>query len=319
MKKFYFIICSIFCCVNILAQNIEKFYNWEWEECSPKVARFYSVIEKKDSLYYRNDFFIREKSLQMKGSYLDADCKIENGKFYYFHANGSLEKLGNYVDGKKEGLWLSYHQNKMMNDSTFYKNGNVIGTSMSWHNNGFAADSTTLNENGVGVSVGWFDNGFLSYAGRYSEEKKQTGKWIYFHKNGKKSALETYSEGELIEKTYFDEDGIQLADTNNRNKDVVFEKGEKAWNKYINRALYFPNNYKFENGDSAIVVVQFTINEDGKVENVIVTNPFYPAFDRIVVYVIKNSPKWLPAISHNRNVKTVIKQTVNFIQTHREY
>jgi antitoxin component YwqK of YwqJK toxin-antitoxin module len=318
MKKFYFSMLLIFSFINSYAQKQEKFYDWEWDECKPMQARFYSVVEKKDSLFYREDFFIREKSLQMKGSYLDSTCKIAKGKFYYFHANGNLERTGNYVNGKKEGLWLSYHNNKMMSDSTFYENGNIIGTSMSWYNNGFPADSTTLNEDAAGVSVGWFDNGFPSYAGRYSESKKKTGKWTYFHKNGQRSALETYSADELTEKKYFNEDGIELFDTNNRDKKAVFAKGEKAWHKYINRGLYFPNQYKIENTDSAIVVVQFTVNEDGKVENVIVTNPFYPAFDRIVVNVLRSSPKWLPAISHNRNVKTIITQTVNFIQNTKE-
>jgi hypothetical protein len=64
----------------------------------------------------------------------------------------------------------------------------------------------------------------------------------------------------------------------------------------------------------AIVEVEFTINEESKIENIFVTNPFYPAFDRIVENLVSRSPMWLPAISHNRKVKSVLRLPANFTQ-----
>ena len=54
------------------------------------------------------------------------------------------------------------------------------------------------------------------------------------------------------------------------------------------------------NNDKAVVVVQMTINEDGKPENVEVFTPLFPAFDKIAVDVIRKCPIWKPRISHNR-------------------
>ena len=57
------------------AQKTEIFYDYNWKECAPEYARYYAVIEKKDSLWQRNDYFIREMKLQMTGAYKDKENK----------------------------------------------------------------------------------------------------------------------------------------------------------------------------------------------------------------------------------------------------
>ena len=79
------------------AQKTEKFYDYNWKECEPAMARFYSTIEKTDSGYLHNDYFIHEKKLQMQGLYEDADAKVKNGIFYFYHPNGVLQTVGRYV------------------------------------------------------------------------------------------------------------------------------------------------------------------------------------------------------------------------------
>ena len=86
------------------AQKTEKFFDYEWKECKPNVARFYSTVVKTDSGYCRKDFYLREHKLQKYGNYKDSLLQIPNGKFYYFHANGSPNEAGKSVNGKKEGL-----------------------------------------------------------------------------------------------------------------------------------------------------------------------------------------------------------------------
>jgi antitoxin component YwqK of YwqJK toxin-antitoxin module len=312
MNRFGLLITAIFIFFKTSAQKVEKFYTWEWKECKSTEARFFSLIEKKETAYFRNDFFINEKRLQMSGYYEDANCKIPNGKFYYFHANGNLEREGNYLHGKKNGLWLSYHNNKMLADSTYYDSGDPVGTSVSWFSDGFISDSAIYNADGSSVYVSWFDNGAPSSAGRYVDGSYKNGTWQYFHKNGVRSALEKYEYGKLLTKQYYAEDGLQIDDTSNNDRNAEFPKGTKGWDKYMNKNLYFPSDYKIINADEAIVVVSFAINESGEVEDIIVTNPFFPVFDKIVLDAIRKSPKWIAARQHNRNVKYKVNQSVNF-------
>lgn len=295
-------------------QKIEKYYNYLWKQCEPNASRFYSLIEKTDSGWRRRDYFIHERTLQMTGLYEDSTCKIPNGTFYFFHANGILESAGTNVHGKKEGLWLSYYSNGMMHDSTLYANGNPSGASYAWHQNGYLSDSSIYNEDGSGVEVSWFDNGAVSQAGRFSAGRKMNGKWQFFHNNEKLSALETYQEDVLLSKQYFNDDGIEIADTASKDKPAEFKGGLTGWQRYLEKQLYFPDQYKFTNGDSAVVVVTATIDENGKVANAFVSTPFYPAFDRIALGAVTKSPLWTPAISHNRKVKYSFRQAISFVQ-----
>ncbi|MCW3106154.1 MAG: Antitoxin component YwqK of the YwqJK toxin-antitoxin module [Segetibacter sp.] len=313
MKPFYLFIFLLFS-VALHAQRIEQYYDWQWKRTEPVAARFYAVIEKKDSLWERKDYFIHEKSLQMIGTYTDTSCKIAHGNFQFYHPNRFLESNGQFVNGKKHGLWLTYHANNMMSDSTVYENGNITGTSLSWHSNGFPADSSVYNADGSGVSVSWFDNGVPAAAGRYSTGYKRNGQWQFFHKNGKLSSNEIFENGKLVNKQYFDEEGNALPDTTNRDKGAVFNGGMSGWQKFIYKQLYFPSQYKIVNGDQAVVVVDGVIDEEGNMTEVEVSTPFYPDFDKIAVNALRKSPKWTPAIAHNRKVKYKIRQAVTFQQ-----
>lgn len=296
------------------AQHIERFYDFRWQPCDAGSARFYTELDKKDSLWERKDYFIHERSLQMKGNYTDTSCKIATGNFVYYYANKRLESQGAYMNGKKDGLWLDYYPNGIMQDSIVYKSGNKTGTSLAWHSNGYLQDSAVWQNDGSGVEISWFDNGNPSAAGRFSAGYKMNGKWQFFHKNGKLSALELYDNGVLTDKQYFDEDGYGLTDTTNKDKAAEFPGGNSAWQKYLSKHLYFPTQYKFENADKAVVVIRAVIDEDGNLTDAEVNTPLYPAFDDIALNAVKKSPKWQPAIQHNRRVKYAFSQPVYFSQ-----
>lgn len=297
-------------------QKIEKYYNYAWQEVSDaSKARFYSVLEKKDTIWSRQDYYLREGTLQMQGYYKDVDCKIETGEFTWYHSNGYLKMKGKYVNGKKSGTWLSYHENGMMSDSVFYdEHGWIVGTSLGWHENGIMADSTVINPDGSGVAVFWWENGNPSAAGLYSAGKKMNGRWQYFHSNGQLASIETYSNDKLINKEYYNENGKKQEDTTNRDQQANFPGGLQAWQRYLKKNLYFPSQYKLVNGDQAIVMVRFAVEEDGSISDVSVTIPLHPDFDKLALDVIKRSPKWLPAISHNRKIKEYHEQPVTFAQ-----
>ncbi|OQP59885.1 hypothetical protein A3860_35835 [Niastella vici] len=295
------------------AQKMETYYDYRWKETTPNMARFLGVTEKTDSGWHRRDYFIQEKLLQMDGTYEDSTCKKANGHFRYFHPNGNLWSAGNYVHGKRDGLWVSYHYNGVMDDSISYDKGHKTGNCYGWYENGNMSDSSSWNPDGSGVAVGWFNNGNPSYAGRYGPGEKMQGKWMYFHRNGKPSAAEMYENGKLIDKQYYDEQGNSM-DTVNRDRSAQFPGGLKGWQKYLNNKLYFPTQYKIVNGDRAIVVVEAIIDEEGNVTDATVSTPFFPAFDKIALEVIRKSPKWEPAVSHNRKLRYKIKQPVAFTQ-----
>jgi len=68
------------------------------------------------------------------------------------------------------------------------------------------------------------------------------------------------------------------------------------------------------NTDEVTVVVTATIDEDGNVLDPFVEVPFNKNFDKIAITIFKKSPRWLPAISHNRSLMQIVKQPITFRQ-----
>ena len=314
LKRTFFTILFLFLFLYSNAQKTDKYFDYAWKECKPTVARFYSQIIKTDSGYNRKDYYVRERKLLMSGNFKDSLLQIKTGKFHYFHSNGYLKSFGTYVNNKKEGLWLSYHDNRVISDSTAYLHDKPLGVSLSWHPNGYLSDSVFTNEDGSGTSLSWFDNGFLSSVGQFSIGQKLHGLWKFYHNNGKISSLETYLESELIDKKYFDENGIRMSITTNNDRYPEFPGGKKVWQKYLDNHIFFPSEYKIMNSEAVTIIVSFTINEKGMLENVYASTPFDKNFDQIAVEAIKKSPQWIPAIEHNRRVKFHYNQLVNFKQ-----
>jgi TonB family protein len=296
-------------------QKIERYYTYQWHDTDAVNARFYSLTEKTDSGWHRRDYYLHSLYPQMEGLYEDSACKIPAGKFRYWYANRYPETLGAWYKGKKQGLWLSYYSNGGMRDSTTYDEGRPVGIRESWYRNGYPKDSATYNPDGSATVISWFDNGYPAAAGRYGAGGKPFGKWQYFYRDGVVSAVETYDrDGKPQDKQYFDEKGAPVADTANKDRPAQFPGGLKAWADYLCKAIYFPQNYRFTNGDQAAVVIQATIDEEGKVADPEVLIPFYPDFDRIALDALRKSPRWIPAFEHNRPVSFTIRQPVIFSQ-----
>ncbi|RFM27779.1 energy transducer TonB [Deminuibacter soli] len=299
--------------ITTTAQKVEKYFDFRWKETTPDSARYAAMIERTDSGWHRKDYFIHERSLQMDGTYEDEACKTANGLFVYYHANRRLKRKGEYSHGQFNGLWVSYHANGMMSDSIHYNNGHRTGTCLGWYADGTASDSAVWNADGSGIAVAWFNNGSPSFAGRYSAGEKKNGKWQFFHNNGKVAAFEWYQDGVLVNKQYFDEQSNPM-DTTSHDHEANFPGGIKAWQKYLYKHVYFPTQYQLVNADQAVVVVDADIDEDGNVSNAEVSAPFHPEFDIIALDAVRKSPKWLPAVQHNRRVRTRVRQPVYFAQ-----
>lgn len=316
-SHFKFLILPVFVFLSpfTFAQKTEQFFDTNWKECPVKDARYYSITEKNDSGFLRKDYYIRERKLQMAGRYKDAECKIKNGKFYFFYADGSPKSAGKYINGNKEGMWLEFHPNKMLKDSATYSHNKVTGFRIGWHSNGYVSDSIYFDPNGNGYSVSWFENGSINYKGTHTNYK-MNGTWVYYHSNGKMSSIENYELGNLKDKKYFDENGIQLADTTNHDHRPFFgEKDDnknKKWGNYLEKNLRYPEGQILVNGNTVTITICFTINEEGKVGDAYVLNPFSKEFDKAALDVVKSSPNWIPAVEHNRKVKVNYYQNITF-------
>jgi TonB family protein len=299
-----------------LSQKKESYYDFYWKPCSSENARYYSVLEKTDSGWFRNDFFLSSRSLQMQSLFEDEACKIENGFCRYFYANGNPLLIGREIHGKQEGICIRYYSNGMMSDSALFHEGRVVDKRFKWHRNGYMSDSISRINDSTEVQFGWFDDGALAYAG-FLVNGKQNAKWKYFYHNGKISSLEIYENGKITSAEYFDESGQAQTDTSTVNREANFKGGPEAWKKYLEKNLYWPINLQFSTNATITVGVDFTVDENGKLGDVEVSLPFHPGFDAIALKIVKNCPAWIPAIEHNRKVKAYRRQPISFKQSNQ--
>ncbi len=311
--RLYTVVLFIMAALPVSSQKITTYYDYKWQTCDASKARFFSTFEKTDSGWYRNDYFVNSMQLQMTALYKDSTCKIINGHAVYYYANGLMEAAGKRINNEYEGVYMRWHPNGMLADSANYHNGKFTDTRFLWYANGMMSDSMIKINDSITVNVSWFDNGNPSATGYYIKSKK-SGKWNYFHKNGKLAAVEMNENDKVTEVEYFNEDGSPLSDTSLATREGSFKGGLKKWKQYLLDKIYWPSNYKLVNSNTVTVVVSFIINEEGKVEGAYVSTPFNEIFDEIALDVINKSPLWLPTIDHNRKVKQHLRQPLTFLQ-----
>src|SRR4030095_13239239 len=205
-------IIFIFACLfttTLIAQKIEEGYNINFKPATSG-WRYYVVTEKKDDLWYREAYYLPEKSMAMMGSYKDKDCKIAEGKIIWYYPNKNFKSSISYKDGKEEGTALRFHENGMMRDSANYVSGHRKGIGLGWDSEGNQVDSSNFDGNGNGVVVKWYENGTVSSAGRITKDPRKINRWTYYHRNGKLMANVEYLDDKVVSCSCADETGRQL-------------------------------------------------------------------------------------------------------------
>jgi len=116
------------------------------------------------------------KAYREEGGVLSETTFIDDrksGPERIFDALGDKVQEGNWLDGKKEGLWIEYYLGRKVAE-TRYKEGLRHGR------------ATTMSEEGGRLSDGEF------------VKDKHHGRWSFFHRNGQKSAEGEFREGVQI-------------------------------------------------------------------------------------------------------------------------
>lgn len=112
---------------------------------------------------------------------------------------------------------------------------------------------------------------------------------------------------------------IDRTDENNK----IFEKtetvpsfpgGTTAWRKYLERTLsnYNPADQGAKTG-AYTVMAQFIVDKEGNVSDIKTLTHFGYGMEDTVISMIKNGPKWIPAMQNGHVVKAYMKQPVTFV------
>ena len=96
-------------------------------------------------------------------------------------------------------------------------------------------------------------------------------------------------------------------------KEAGFPGGLEAWCKYLNSAL---DQYSAELGKSkkdGTCLVQFIVDVDGTISDIKAITMKGSRIARFAVEVIKNGPKWIPAVEDGKPVRTAKIQPISLV------
>ena len=315
MKKQVILIftCLFFTTTILNAQKIEEGYDINFKPATSGL-RYYVVIEKKDDLWYREAYYLPERSIAMMGWYKDKECKIAEGKTTWFYTNKNPKSVISYKNGKEEGMALRFHENGMMQDSANYINGHRYGISLGWDEEGNQVDSSNFDGSGNGVVVKWYENGPVYFAGRIMNDTTRINRWVYYHRNGKQMATQDYVNGKVAHCSCYDEIGRQFDSLLCVEKEAHFAGNDQSWRKFLEKNLdpEVPVRNRAPEG-TYTVIVQFVVDKDGQITDFKPLTKFGFGMEEEVVRILKKSPPWISAIQFGRNVKAYRKQPVTFV------
>lgn len=315
LMRFLFTCFSLLIVLIVTAQPREEYYDFGFH-VSKTSPYYYAQTEKSDTVWHQKAYYISTLRMARECFYKDENCSILHGNYKFFDVDGYLKETGSYINGKKEGLWLSYDDKGYLIDSGVYVNGHLKGVRMKWYSNGFTSDSMYFDGAGNGVQISWYDDGTLASAGYWMQDTLRKGRWKYFFHDGTIKGTEDYVNGKVSVCNCFTEKGEAIDTALCREKEAKPAGDITGWMKFLAKNLQTIVENLASKGvkpGSYTVMIKFMISEDGTVCNLSPVTKWGHGIEEEVIKAIQSAPKWEPGRIFGRAVKTYHTQPITFV------
>lgn len=91
----------------------------------------------------------------------------------------------------------------------------------------------------------------------------------------------------------------------------AFPGGDEALYEYLNKNLVYPRTAR-DAGIEGTVVVEFVVERDGSLSNVVAKRKVAPSLDEEAVRVVKSLPSWSPGKQKGRAVRCIFRIPIVF-------
>ncbi len=98
--------------------------------------------------------------------------------------------------------------------------------------------------------------------------------------------------------------------------EATFPGGATAWRTYLENNLQadVPVKRGAKVG-SYQVIIKFIVRKDGSIDDAVAETNFGHGMEQEVIRVIKDGPRWVPAIQNGRKVNAYRRQPITFVVT----
>ncbi len=322
----------------LLAQDEGTIYfDRNWKECDRQHAQYLREYERaSDTSYLIEDHFYHGGQLQMRGYAKNFRSPLhEFGKYSYYYQNGSLSQEVTYVDGKEEGEEIRWYSNGKKKSQVTYRQGKKVGPWIAWGPNGTKAEEGIyVDGKRDGAWTSWYNNGQITEQGQFRQGKKvghweawyRTGeregagdddsatgwvRWKWYDRHGTLCAEETYEGDSVVQATYFNEDGSVHHNHDSAWTAPTFGLHDGDMAARVGSQIHYPEMAR-KNNIEGKVMVQFAVNEQGDLEEVMVLQSANKLLDDEALRVVTEMGKWTPARKHNRPARVYVSVPIDF-------
>mgnify|MGYP001544664360 CR=1 FL=1 len=260
--------------LNSFCQNsTTSYFDEAMQPVAKKEATIYGIGKMDSGLYKLTCYYLKKKKpLACVMYFSDATQAMREGKYQRFSEEGNLEAEGNYVSGKKQGLWIHLDKKGNIDDSTEYKDDKAVMHTAIYD----------LSENHQKLIL--VDD----------PAKNEFSNTLY---NDKGDVIST----EKIPQDYTD---IYMNDAQ-----CTFPGGPSAWQRYVTRAIMAQLD-AFTDEDYGTVLLRFVVDTSGNITDLETLCMKNTMLAKVVFNVIKNGPQWVPAEYNGKKIKAIRIQPV---------
>lgn len=247
---------------------------------------YLSTLISEDSMYYRFTEYYRNGKLKMKGSFVNDE---PSGKFERWYENGKRKMISHYYSGRHHGRIRIWNEQGILVYTATVSFGEA------------QEDELVYDDNGRYIPLG--SDGYDQQTDKYVPEDLQVFGDFQFRiptvvvkTRNPFGRGKTSNDYEVIEE-------IQLLPL--RTTAPQFPGGDSAFIAWFSGQLRYPPMER-EMGIEGTSFVQFTVNTDGTISDVEIARgvPNGANCDKEAMRVVKQMPKWKPAMRKGKAVKS---------------
>lgn len=132
-------------------------------------------------------------------AYLPDTQKPFSGWLKNLHGNGEVAGLTQFLNGKVEGVSMSWYENGQKSKQSNWKNGKQEGLRTEWHGNGLKSSEDTFNNGKKNGSIArWYASGKKKTEEQFKNGLRE-GLHVLWDEFGNKVSETTYKDGVVMD------------------------------------------------------------------------------------------------------------------------
>jgi antitoxin component YwqK of YwqJK toxin-antitoxin module len=333
MKNSLLILLLILCSYCFSQDTL--YYDEDWNFTRNKeLAETYRTKTQLDKNLFKVQEYNSKHQLLMSGYYLfKKKLELKHGKFEYFYINGNLKSSENYIEGNKNGEFLSYYENSKMSSKKYFNNNEIDSISESYYESGNIKSSFFyVKGKSVGKHTKYLENGKIESTTEYfSSSEEQIEKEFYetgeiyilkkyksnklvdtfqvFYQNGKLKRQEIYNQlSERTSKKCFDTLGNEIPFFEFL-VEPEYPGGFEKLYELISKEMKYPDQISNSN---YYVEVEIKIDKEGKVKQIKLLTDVPRSIEREINRVLKYLKQFTPAIYDGEKIEYLMNLPIQF-------